>query len=289
MYNDIRIRGLSRIESSYRLFREYPPMFSLFQFDGPVLLAIIAVMLFAGLIHGTLGLGFPMVATPMLATMMDVRSAILVTLLPTMAVNIASIINSKSTLKNTRQFFPLVFFALLGTLVGTSVLATADPAPFRIVLAGLILLYLWNNLRIPRQWLNDHALLAMALFGLSAGIAAGTTNVMVAILIIYFLSLETPRSTMVPALNSCFLVGKASQIVVLAIAGLVGFRLLLETAPLALAAVIALLLGQRLHSRIQVGTYQAILRKLLLLLAMILIYQFMNEANLIPELFGQSG
>ena len=288
MYNDIRIRGLSQIEFSYQLLRYYLPMFSLFQFDGLVLLAIVAVMLFAGLIHGTLGLGFPMVATPILATMMDVRSAILVTLLPTMAVNIASIANNKSTLKNTRQFFPLVFFALLGSLVGTGILATTDPAPFRIVLAGLILLYLWNNLRIPRQWLEDHALLAMVLFGLSAGIAAGTTNVMVAILIIYFLSLETPRSTMVPALNSCFLVGKASQIVVLAIAGLVGFRLLLETAPLALAAVIALLLGQRLHSRIQVSTYQAILRKLLLLLALILIYQFMNEANLIPELFGQS-
>ena len=152
-------------------------MFSLFQFDGPVLLAIIAVMMFAGLIHGTLGLGFPMVATPILATMMDVRSAILVTLLPTMAVNIASIANNKSTLKNTRQFFPLVIFTLLGSLVGTGILATTDPAPFRMVLAGLILLYLWNNLRIPRQWLENNALLAMVLFGLSAGIAAGTTIV----------------------------------------------------------------------------------------------------------------
>ncbi|MBT8437688.1 MAG: sulfite exporter TauE/SafE family protein [Gammaproteobacteria bacterium] len=262
-------------------------MFSLFQFDLPVLLAIVAVMLFAGLIHGTLGLGFPMVATPILATMMDVRSAILVTLLPTMAVNIASIVNNKSTLKNTRQFLPLVIFALLGSLLGTGILATTDPAPFRMVLAGLILLYLWNNLRIPRQWLESNALLAMVFFGLSAGIAAGTTNVMVAILIIYFLSLETPRSTMVPALNSCFLVGKLSQIVVLAIAGLVGFRLLLETAPLALAAVIALLLGQRLHARIQVSTYQSILRKLLLLLALILIYQFMNETGLLPQLSGQ--
>ncbi len=262
-------------------------MISLFQLDGPVILAAIAVMLFAGLIHGTLGLGFPMVATPILATMMDVRSAILITLLPTMAVNIASIVNSKSSLKSTRQYFPLVFFALLGSLIGTSVLATTDPAPFRIVLAGLILLYLWNNLRIPKQWLVDNGLLAMALFGLTAGIAAGTTNVMVAILIIYFLSMETPRSTMVPALNSCFLVGKASQIVVLAIAGLVGFRLLLETTPLALAAVIALLLGQRLRSRIQVSTYQAILRKLLLLLAVVLIYQFLNETSLISGLTGQ--
>ena len=264
-------------------------MFSLLQFDWPVLLAITAALLFAGLVHGTLGLGFPMVATPVLATMMDVRSAILITLLPTMAVNIASIINSKSSLKNTRQFWPLVFFTFTGSLAGTAVLAVLDPAPFRIVLAALILLYLWNSLRIPKQWLSDNSMLAMAIFGLIAGLAAGTTNVMVAVLIIYFLSLETKRATMVPALNSCFLVGKASQIVVLAIAGLVGFRLMLETAPLAFAAVIALQLGQRLRSRIDVGTYQAILRKLLLVLAVILIYQFLSETNLVPGFSAQQG
>jgi uncharacterized membrane protein YfcA len=55
-------------------------MISLLHLDVPIVIAIMAVMLFAGLIHGTLGLGFPMVATPMLATMMDVRSAILITL-----------------------------------------------------------------------------------------------------------------------------------------------------------------------------------------------------------------
>jgi len=124
-------------------------------------------------------------------------------------------------------------------------------------------------------------MLAMAVFGIIAGISAGTTNVMVAVLIIYFISLDTPRSTLVPALNSCFLVGKMSQIVVLSIAGLVSISLLLETAPLAVAAVAALLLGQRLQPRIQVNTYQAILRKLLLLLAIILIYQFLSEAGLI--------
>ncbi len=256
-------------------------MISLLHFDGLIVLAIIAVILFAGLIHGTLGLGFPMVATPMLATMMDVRSAILITLLPTMAVNIASIANSKSSLASTRPFLPLVLFALLGSIAGASILAVTDPAPFRIVLAALILLYLWNGIRIPQQWLMSNSLLAMAIFGLVAGLSAGTTNVMVAILIIYFMSLETPRSTLVPALNSCFLVGKLSQIVVLAIAGLVSVRLALETAPLAVVAVIALMLGQRLQPRIQVSTYQSILRKLLLLLAIVLIYQFLNEADLI--------
>lgn len=260
-------------------------MFSLLQFDGPVLIAIVCVILFAGLVHGTLGLGFPMVATPILATMMDVRSAILITLLPTMAVNIASIVKSRSSLADTKSFMPLVGFSLLGSLAGATVLAITDPAPFRILLASLILLYLWSTIRISRQWLEQNSLIAMAGFGIAAGLAAGTTNVMVAVLIIYFLSLDTSRATMVPTLNACFLVGKASQILVLAIAGLVGFSLIIETVPLALAAIAALLLGQRLQSRIDVSTYQSILRKLLLLLAAILIYQFINEAGLIPWSF----
>ena len=276
---------LSRLQCWLLLERVQTEMFSLLQFDGPVLIAIVCVILFAGLVHGTLGLGFPMVATPILATMMDVRSAILITLLPTMAVNIASIVKSRSSLADTKSFMPLVGFSLLGSLAGATVLAITDPAPFRILLASLILLYLWSTIRISRQWLEQNSLIAMAGFGIAAGLAAGTTNVMVAVLIIYFLSLDTSRATMVPTLNACFLVGKASQILVLAIAGLVGFSLIIETVPLALAAIAALLLGQRLQSRIDVSTYQSILRKLLLLLAAILIYQFINEAGLIPWSF----
>jgi uncharacterized membrane protein YfcA len=264
-------------------------MISLLQFDGLVLLAILCAMLFAGLVHGTLGLGFPMVATPILAAMMDVRSAILITLLPTMAVNIASIVDSRASLASTREFAPLIGFTLLGSVSGATVLAITDPAPFRILLAGLILLYLWNGIRISRQWLESNAWLAMAGFGILAGLSGGTTNVMVAVLIIYFLSLDTARATMVPTLNACFLAGKTSQILVLAVAGLVGFSLVVETIPLALAAVAALLIGQRLRERIEVGTYQAILRKLLLVLAIILVYQFLNESGVTDWIADSSG
>jgi len=256
-------------------------MDSLLHFDAILLFAMVGVMLFAGLVHGTLGLGFPMVATPMLATMMDVRAAILVTLIPTMAVNIVSIAKAKDSLDSARQFLPLVVFALCGSIIGASILATTDPAPFRIILAGLILMYLSSTFiaRIPKQWLTARPILPMAAFGICAGIAAGTTNVMVAVLIIYLLSLETPRNVMIPVLNSCFLVGKTSQIVVLAIAGFVSLRLVIETTPLAIAAVAALLIGQRLQPRIQISTYQSILRKLLLVLAIILIFQFFSESG----------
>ncbi len=259
-------------------------MISLLEFDVLIIVAIVGAILFSGLVHGTLGLGFPMVATPMLAAMMDVRSAILVTLLPTMAVNVMSIATSRQALETARQFHPLVIFALLGSIGGAAVLAWTDPAPFRLLLAGLILLYLWDGIRISKSWLEARPLIAMAGFGLVAGFSAGTTNVMVAILLIYFLSLETPRARLVAALNSCFLVGKISQFAVLAVAGLVGSRLLLETAPLALAAVAALLLGQRVQARIDVGTYQRILRHLLVILAIVLLLQFVMEAGWLPTL-----
>jgi len=117
-------------------------------------------------------------------------------------------------------------------------------------------------------------MIAMAVFGLLAGLSGGTTNVMVAILIIFFLSLKVPRSIMVPAFNSCFLVGKISQIVVLSLAGLVGMGLIAETTPLALVAVIALLFGQNLREKIAIENYRRILQILLIVLAIVLVVQF---------------
>lgn len=251
-------------------------MTSLLEMDWPLLVMVVSIMLFAGLVHGTLGLGFPMVATPMLAVSFDVRSAILITLLPTVAVNLVSIWNSRDALGQLRRFLPLTGFTLIGSVFGAYILAITDPDPFRLVLAGLILLYLWttHSTRISLGWIHKHLFIAMAIFGLLAGLSGGTTNVMVAVLIIFFLSLDTPRDTMVPALNSCFLVGKVSQIVVLSMSGFVSLTLILETSPLALAAVIALLVGQTLREKIALEIYRRILQALLAVLAIVLIVQF---------------
>lgn len=50
------------------------------------------VMALAGFVHGALGLGFPLVATPLLALVTDVKTAIVFTLLPTLASTIISVV-----------------------------------------------------------------------------------------------------------------------------------------------------------------------------------------------------
>ncbi|MEM7292199.1 MAG: sulfite exporter TauE/SafE family protein [Pseudomonadota bacterium] len=247
--------------------------------DGHLLLAVFAIIAFAGLVHGTLGLGFPMVATPMLAVFLDVRTAILVTLLPTVAVNLVSIWRGENSAAVVREYAPMLSMTLLGALVGAWMLAVMDPSPFRLVLAVLIVLYLWANVsgRIPRRLLSENKTAAMLGFGILAGLSGGTTNVMVAILIVYFLSLGVSRDTMVPALNSCFLIGKLSQILVLSLAGFVSLALMFDTAPLAAVAVVALLVGQKVQRQIEVSVYRRMLHVLLIALSIILAVQFYVE------------
>ena len=253
-------------------------MVALLQLDWSLICFLVGVMIFSGLVHGTLGLGFPLVATPIIAIFFDVRTAILLTLLPTVVVNIATIYGGSDYPQVFRQFFLLVLFTFLGSIVGTFLLASVDPNPFRIVLAVLIFLFLSSNYlgKLPRNWLERHANFAMMLFGGIAGLSAGTTNVMVAILLIYFLSLELSRNNMIAVLNSCFLAGKIAQIVVFGGMKFIQPMPLIQTVPLALAALLALIFGQRIRTHIPVRTYRQILEALLGLLAVILIVQFFN-------------
>ncbi|MDX1432068.1 MAG: sulfite exporter TauE/SafE family protein [Gammaproteobacteria bacterium] len=243
-------------------------------------LAVFAlVMLFGGLVHGTLGLGFPLVTTPLLSLVLDVRSAILLTLLPTVCVNVVSIVRGGRWEESLGRFWPLALYALAGGVIGAQVLVVSDPRPFKLLLALLVLLYLFVSgvagLRMP--WPRTHFALSMLGFGLLAGFAAGTTNVMVPILIVYALELELSRRTTVQVFNMCFLVGKVSQIAVFSVAGLLGGALLVSTAPLAAVAVASLLAGMAVRERIPTDTYRRIIRYLLGVFAALLIAQFLLD------------
>lgn len=249
----------------------------------PAMAAVVVTVILAGLVHGALGLGFPMVATPLIAVFLDVRVAILITLLPTAAVNIASIWSAKPTVKLLRRYSVLAMTSLLGAVAGSMVLSVSSAEPFKLLLALLILLFLYSSQQDSsqqgiwrRDWFVANPLTAMVVTGLLGGFSAGTTNVMVAILIIYFLAMEIERREMVPAMNLCFLIGKLSQIVVFAVAGLVDFQLILTTTPLAIVSLLALWAGQKVSTRIPQDRYRRLLRYLLALLAAILLFQFLS-------------
>ncbi|MBK1633933.1 hypothetical protein CKO31_25040 [Thiohalocapsa halophila] len=65
-----------------------------------------AVLAASAFVHGIFGLGFPMLATPLLAFGMDLRAAVQLTLLPTIATNLGSIAGERHRGEALRRFWP---------------------------------------------------------------------------------------------------------------------------------------------------------------------------------------
>ncbi len=235
-----------------------------------------AIFLLAGLVHGILGLGFPMLATPLLAIMIDIRSAILLTLLPTIIVNLISILRGGRWSESIGRYWPLAVLIPLGAVAGTWLLISIDPSPLRLLLAAVILLHLFRDRLsgLSLDWVRSHTWTAYLVFGLTAGFSAGTVNVMVPLLIIFALQVGMKPLAMVQVFNLCFLAGKTAQIGAFAYSGVRMLPLLAATLPFAGIAAVALLIGMRIRGRVDAQTYREWLHKVLVVMVVVLIAQY---------------
>mgnify|MGYP006287700119 CR=1 FL=1 len=239
------------------------------------LLLILLVMAGASFVHGLLGIGFPLLSTPLIALAADVPTAMLLLLIPTMAINIASMLRGGRWGESLGRYWPLALFVAAGSIAGTRLLIVTSAEPYKLLMAAVLLGYL-NVHRLGRrwQWIRDRRWTAMAVFGLAAGILAGTVNAAVPALIIYGLELQLTPTAMVQVFNLCFLAGKLSQAATFGASGLFTSHVIAATLPLALLALGGLGAGMAVRSRFDTRTYRRWLRRVLFLIAIGLLIQY---------------
>jgi hypothetical protein len=213
--------------------------------------AVFAVLLVSAFVHGAFGFGFPMVATPLLALMMDMRAAILLTLLPTICINLASILGERHRAEALRQFWPIPAFTIVGSLTGTQVLLSVDPEPFRLLLALVLVAYLLaerlhgvdRERSVPR-W-------GLALLGLCLGLLAGVVNIFAPVIIVFALYTRMRPELMVAAFNLSFITSKSGQLIGFALNGALDPDVLIQALwalpPVLLTLWVGILLRRRIH------------------------------------------
>lgn len=243
------------------------------------LIAVGAVIGLAGFIHGLFGLGFGMVATPLLALMTDVRSAIYISLVPTIALNVVSILRGGGWRETVALYWPISIWALFGLFIGTQMLLAVDPAPFLLLLSGIIVLYLnMDKVRqLDLEWIRRSPRLSMAVFGTAGGFTGGTVNAMVPPLAIWCLETGAAPIAMVQMFNFNFLIGKTVQFGVFFHAGTISVAGLLGSAPYAAVSLTALLTGMAIRSRFDEARYHGVLRGVLWAMAALLALRFAWE------------
>jgi uncharacterized protein len=237
---------------------------------------VFLVLMLAGLVQGALGLGFPIVATPLIAAVTDMRTAVILVLLPCLACIAANILRSGPIRPVLAEFWAMPLYVILGSAIGTQVFIAFPQFPYTLLLAGMILFYL-NLERLGKtEWkpIQTHRRFFGMVFGVLAGASEGTANISAPPLVIYYLALAVTPAVLVQGLNFCFLTGKATQFATLATAGGVEAIQWLATLPLAFAASVATILGVSIRNRIDARTYRTWLKRALFAMALILLGQF---------------
>ena len=243
---------------------------------SPWLIAYVALVIaVAGWIQGALGLGFPMIATPLIAAATNMQVAVVMVLIPCIATVIVSILRSPGFAGILQRFWWISIVALLGAAAGAKLFVLFPGFPYALLLAGVILFYL----NLERLGLSQWPLMQRneksfgLLFGFLGGLSESTANIAAPPLIIYYLGIGLQPLLLVPAMNISFFVGKATQFATLAPSGIATMEQWLLTLPLALVATIASWYGSKVRSRIDGPTYRIWMRRMLLTMALILLTQ----------------
>jgi len=233
----------------------------------------VIIIFFAALLHGALGLGFPMTSTPLLAWQGSLMRAIQLTLIPTLGVNILMIARQSKPWQSLRPFVMILPAMIAGTIVGSFFIIYFNPEIFRILLATVIITYLWLDYRGHLNHLNPGTRpRGIALTGLITGILVGTVNAGVPALIIFALYNRLSRGQSIVLFNSCFLTGKLTQIALFGSLNILNLEWQRLGLVLLVVAVAGVLTGQWLGRYLDQARWRAAMRWVLLAIAISLIY-----------------
>lgn len=245
----------------------------------PVVIWIALVLAFAGVVQGALGLGFPMVATPLIAAVSDMRTAVILVLLPCVAATVLNVVMSGQFLPTLKRFWFMPLCMIVGAGVGARLFVAFPAFPYAMLLAGVILAYLYLDRIGHAEWapVRRHPVAFGLFFGCLAGVSEGTANIAAPALVVYLFSLGVDRTTLVQVLNMCFSVGKPTQFVVLTAEGGVTWVQWAMTLPFALIVVATTQVGINIRNRIDTATFRRWLLRMLFVIAFVLLAQYAYE------------
>ncbi|MGB5453986.1 MAG: sulfite exporter TauE/SafE family protein [Sedimenticolaceae bacterium] len=223
-------------------------------------LLFILVSLLAAFVHGAFGFGFPVLSTPLLVFGFDLRTAVLLTLVPTVAINLVSILSEYQWRAALRDYWPIPAFTIVGSFLGTQVLLSVDPEPLRFLLALVLIAYLVSDHLHRGEHVVTVPKWGMALFGLLLGLLAGVVNIFSPLVVAYALYTQMPVALMVATFNLSFITSKSGQIIGFISQGAFDLNVV-GLAVMALPLILgALWLGIRVRKRVEIETYRGMLR-----------------------------
>lgn len=202
----------------------------------------------AAFIKGAIGFGFPTLGTPLLALVVDVKTAYLVLIVPNIVMDGIQFVRSGAPRATVRRMAPLVMLGAVGTVAGTHLLAVLSARAVMQILGGFILTFVALNVmrlspRLPPRWEPW----ASPVVGFAAGVVGGITNVPGTPLVLYFYALGLSKREFVSSVAFTFVLYKIVQLGAVSWYGLMTGTLLVWSLLLTVVALVGFAVGLRVQ------------------------------------------
>src|SRR6266850_606734 len=241
---------------------------------GVVIAALMAaVVLGAAFVKGAIGFGFPTLGTPLLSLVVDVKTAVVVLILPNIVMDGIQFARRGTPLATVSRFSVLLATGALGVMLGTRALVVLSPRATTLILGAVVLCFVALNAtgsapRVPAHW--EPWLSAPA--GFVAGVIGGITNAPATPLVLYFQAIGLSKHDFVSSVAFTFFFYKLVQLGAVSWYGLLPWSLLWPSIALTAAGLAGFAVGLRVQDRLDQRTFnRAVLGFLALLGAWLLI------------------
>jgi len=211
-----------------------------------------AVVLVAAFVKGAIGFGFPSLATPLLSLVVDVKTAVVLLILPNIVMDGIQFVRRGAPLATARRFGALLLTGAVGVVVGTRVLTLLSPRAATLTLGVFVLLFVLLNAtglspKIPprwERWLSPGA-------GFVAGLVGGVTNSPATPLVLYFQAIGLDKREFISSVAFTFVFYKLVQLGAVTWYGLLPWSLLWASVALTAVALLAFAVGLRVQDRLE--------------------------------------
>jgi uncharacterized membrane protein YfcA len=235
-------------------------------FDGTTLLVGVALLI-AAFVKGTTGLGFPLIATPTVALILDIRTAVTILIIPNIVMDMAQVFRGSFPAGILRRFVWLILLTIVGVFLGTRLLVVLPLWVLNLSLGIMVLTFVASNLlrlnfQIPPRL---EGVLSPAV-GVIGGFLNGMTNAAGPALAIYLYSLKLPKMEFIKSIATIFIVTKISQLVAVSTWNLFTPSRILLSLEVTLFILAGFYAGLKTQDRVNQKTFN---RGLLILLSII--------------------
>jgi len=223
------------------------------------LLIVVAVGVVAAFIKSIAGMGYPVVLVPVAAIFVPTADAIIFVSISNLALNLALAWSARTHRRNSPLLTVFIVASMVGAVIGAAVLPSLPDTTIRLLLVGIVALFLVNRYRSPEWKISpNHEPLLTPLVGGIAGVFQGAGGISGPVVAPWFLSLKLDRNAYVFATTTVYALSGIAQIAVFGFQGtytpqLFGIALLLVPFTLAIQPV-----GIRLRQRLPMEIFERV-------------------------------